>query len=145
MLVKNPIKSYVSSFQVKTRTLRIGIVNIFCSVGVPIGSALSGVLYQKLGFYGVYTIATVLYVLGFVYGLVFIKEPKPETSVQSQESPKDQLSFLGLIKDFFNPSHIKETIRVTFKEGQHNRRLRIVLLMVIVIVITGPFHGLYML
>jgi len=127
------------------RTLRIGIVNVFCSVGVPIGSALSGVLYKKLGFYGVYTIATVLYVLGFLYGVVFIKEPEPKTSVQNQEPPKDQMSFLDFIKDFFNPSHIKETVQVTFKKRQHNRRLRIILLMVVVIVITGPLHGLYML
>lgn len=127
------------------RTLRIGIVNVFCSVGVPIGTALSGVLFRELGFYGVYTIATVLYIFGFVYGMVFIKETKPEMRIESKEPSKDTSSCLDFIKDFFSLSHIKEAVRVTFKEGQHNRRLRIVSLMVVVIVVMGPLHGLYML
>lgn len=126
------------------RTLRIGIVNVFCSVGVPIGTALSGVLFRELGFYGVYTIATVLYIFAFVYGMVFIKETKPEVSIESKAPPSNDSNTtccLEFIRDFFSLSHIKEAVRVTFKEGQHNRRLRIISLMVVVIVVMGPLHG----
>lgn len=122
------------------RTLRIGVVNVFCSVGVPIGTALSGILFRELGFYGVYTIATVLYIFSFVYGMIFIKETKPAISMESKE-PVQDTSCLYLVKDFFSLSHIREAIRVAFKEGQHNRRLRIVSLMVVVIVVMGPLHG----
>lgn len=128
-------------FQVKMRTLRIGIVNVFCSVGVPIGTALSGVLFRELGFYGVYIIATVLYIFAFVYGMVFIKETKPDVNIESKEPPRNT-SCVDFVQDFFSLSHIKEAIRVTFKEGQHNRRLRIISLMVVVIVVMGPLHGL---
>lgn len=134
------------------RTLRIGIVNVFCSVGVPIGTALSGVLFRELGFYGVYTIATVLYVFAFVYGMLFIKETKPEHGLDSKAPPlpppspsrspsSSTSSCLAFVQDFFSLSHIKEAVRVTFKEGQHNRRLRIISLMVVVIVVMGPLHG----
>lgn len=127
------------------RTLRIGIVNVFCSVGVPIGTALSGILFRELGFYGVYTIATVLYVFAFVYGMVFIKETKPEVVIMETKEPtrNDNTSCLDFIKDFFSLSHIKEAVRVTFKEGEHNRRLRIISLMVVIIVVMGPLHGSY--
>lgn len=124
------------------RTLRIGIVNVFCSVGVPIGTALSGILFRELGFYGVYIIATVLYIFAFIYGMVFIKETKPEICIDSKE-PLKNTSCLDFIQDFFSLSHIKEAVRVTFKEGQHNRRLRIISLMVVVIVVMGPLHGSY--
>jgi len=127
---------------VKMRTLRIGIVNVFCSVGVPIGTALSGVLFRELGFYGVYIIATVLYVFAFVYGMVFIKETKPPaSSAVEYKTPAGDASCVDFVRDFFSLSHIKEAVRVTFKEGEHNRRLRIISLMVVVIVVMGPLHG----
>jgi PCFT/HCP family folate transporter-like MFS transporter 1/3 len=107
---------------------------------VPIGTVLSGVLFRELGFYGVYIIATILYIFAFVYGMVFIKETKPEISIESKEPPRDT-SCVDFLKDFFSLSHIKEAVRVTFKEGQYNRRLRIIALMVVVIVVMGPLHG----
>lgn len=43
--------SYVADVTDKdSRTLRIGIVNVFCSLGIPIGMALSGVLYKRIGY-----------------------------------------------------------------------------------------------
>jgi len=128
------------AFQVKYRTLRIGIANVFYSVAVPIGTALSGVLFRGLGFYGVYTIAIVMYAFTISYGWIFIKEPKPEICLESKEPPKSTSCFY-LIEDFFSLSNIKEAIRVTFKEGQHNRRLRIISLLVVVIVVMGPLYG----
>ncbi|XP_050538920.1 solute carrier family 46 member 3-like [Daktulosphaira vitifoliae] len=133
--------SYVGDVSsVKMRTLRIGVVNVFCFVGIPVGTALSGVLFKKLGFYGVYTIATVLYILSFTYGLFFIKEKKPEVHIDDNKQPAE-ISCIYLVKDFFNVGHIKEAIRIVFKGGQHNRRLRIILLMVVVIVANGPIYG----
>ncbi|XP_025206750.1 uncharacterized protein LOC112602730 [Melanaphis sacchari] len=135
------IFSYIGDVSsVKYRTLRIGIANVFYSVAVPIGTALSGVLFRALGFYGVYIIAIVMYIFTITYGVIFIKETKPETSFESKEPPKSTSCFY-LIEDFFSLSNIKEAIRVTFKEGQHNRRLRIISLLVVVIVVMGPLYG----
>lgn len=58
------------------RTLRIGIVNLFHSVGVPVGAALSGILVRKIGLYGVFSVSATLYVLSFMYGFFRIKEVK---------------------------------------------------------------------
>jgi len=131
---------FLLDFQVKYRTLRIGIANVFYSVAVPIGTALSGVLLRGLGFYGVYIIAIAMYTFTITYGVIFIKETKPETCFESKEQPKPTSRFY-LIEDFFSLSNIKEAISVTFKEGQHNRKLRIISLLVVVIVVMGPLYG----
>lgn len=71
------IFSYIGDVTtLETRTLRIGVVNVFCSIGIPIGTALSGVLYKQIGFYGVFSLAALLYVFSFTYGLFRIKEAK---------------------------------------------------------------------
>lgn len=136
--------SYVGDITtVKTRTLRIGVVNVFCSVGVPIGTALSGVLYRELGLYGVYTISSLLYIFSFFYGVFAISESgnKPEKvkpKGNDQVEPVRKGCSLG---KFFDLHHVRETFKVTFKDDGHSRRLRIILLMVVVIVVMGPLHG----
>ncbi|XP_026676221.1 uncharacterized protein LOC103505018 [Diaphorina citri] len=106
--------SYIGNVAtVETRTLRIGVVNIFCSVGIPIGIALSGVILKHTGYYGVYSISLVLYTFSFIYGVFFIYElppnytqdatsgglpSKPPTSDGLPSKPEN-VSFL---KDFFD-------------------------------------------
>jgi MFS transporter, PCFT/HCP family, solute carrier family 46, member 3 len=58
------------------RTLRIGVVNLFYSVGVPVGAALSGILVRKIGLYGVFSLSASMYILSFFYGFYRIKEVK---------------------------------------------------------------------
>jgi len=137
------IFSYIGDVSsVKYRTLRIGIASVFFSVAVPIGTALSGILFQQLGFFGVYSIALVLYSFTIVYGIVFIKETRPEIRADDCKEPSPApMSRLHLVKDFFRLNNIQEAVRVTFKEGQHNRKLRIISLMVVVFVVMGPLHG----
>ncbi|VVD00390.1 unnamed protein product [Leptidea sinapis] len=69
------------------RTLRIGIVNLFYSLGVPVGAALSGIL------------------------------------------------------DFFDMRYVKDTMMVAFKTGPNNRRLRVIMLVVVLCVVIGPIYG----
>ncbi|XP_055594457.1 tetracycline resistance protein, class A-like [Uranotaenia lowii] len=122
------------------RTLRIGIVNLCFSLGVPIGMAFSGILLKKIGFYGVFSISAALYLFAFFYGVIFLKE----TNVRSSEvSEKDQLRLQekGLLADFFDKKHVVQTFRVAFKKGENQRRLRVIMLMIVVMVVIGPMHG----
>ncbi|XP_043267795.1 solute carrier family 46 member 3-like [Venturia canescens] len=134
------IFSYIGDITtVESRTLRIGAVNVFLSLGVPIGMALSGILYLKIGFYGVFAISTVCYVLAFVYGLVVIKEaPRPPQAVLAKGK---EMSACATVIDFFSIRHINETFRVAFKKGANNRQQRVIVLMVIVMVVIGPMYG----
>ncbi|KAG9432274.1 solute carrier family 46 member 3 isoform X1 [Apis mellifera carnica] len=134
--------SYIADItSVESRTLRIGAANVFLSLGVPIGMALSGILYLKLGFYGVFSISTVCYVLSFIYGLVVIKEPPKPHLRKMEKADNERMSVCASILDFFAFKHIEETFRVAFKQGRNNRQKRVLVLMVIVMVVIGPLYG----
>ncbi|CAG9787165.1 unnamed protein product [Diatraea saccharalis] len=163
------------------RTLRIGVVNLFYSVGVPVGAALSGILVRKIGLYGVFSISASLYILSFFYGFYRIKEvkrpelstfdgttstesvwmrfcgiiklePKKEKSIQEEKereitaenkegkkkSPRNCCEWLRM---FFDLRYVKETMMVAFKPGPNNRRLRVIMLVVVLCVVIGPIYG----
>lgn len=120
---------------VETRTLRIGIVNVFCSLGLPIGIALSGVLYKKIGFYGVFSSSAVMYIIAFLYGLYKVKEPKKKDVPTLPNVP------CAFLRDFFDVRHLADTFKVVFKKGENNRRKKVMLLMLVVMVVIGPMHG----
>lgn len=129
--------SYVSEITtVEMRTLRIGAVNMFSNVCLTIGIALSGVLYKNIGFYGVYSLGLALYTVGILYGSFRIKDV-PAGQVKDKTATETK-SFLA---DFFNVEAVKDTIKVAFKEGKKNRKKRICLIMILVMVIIGPIHG----
>lgn len=69
--------SYIGDITTKeNRTYRVGLVNMFMSLGYPIGSALSGVILSWVGYYGVFLISASLYLFSLVYGYYFLEEPQ---------------------------------------------------------------------
>lgn len=145
------IFSYIGDVTtIKTRTLRIGVVNVFTSIGIPIGTALSGVLYKQIGYYGVFSLSGSMYVFSFFYGYFRIRETKKPvkeellTEKPTEIGPEEQGLWgkvVHFLKDFFNSEHIKDTMNVAFKEGSNNRKKRVILLMIVVMVVIGPMHG----
>ncbi|KDR19441.1 hypothetical protein L798_06215, partial [Zootermopsis nevadensis] len=137
------IFSYIADVtSVEMRTLRIGIVNLFVSLGVPVGMALSGVLYKEIGFYGIFSISATMYVMSFCYGLFRIKEsPRQKTEEERKTQQASKQQTCGFLRDFFDIRHISETFRVAFKDGKNNRKRRVIMLMIACMVIIGPLHG----
>ncbi|KAL3278137.1 hypothetical protein HHI36_013480 [Cryptolaemus montrouzieri] len=119
---------------VEMRTLRIGIVNVICSLGIPIGLALSGIMYKKIGFYGVFASAAVMYIIALYYGITSIKETK-KVDVPTLESGS-----CAFVRDFFDVKHLYRTFEVAFKKGENKRRKKVMLLMLVVMVVIGPMH-----
>lgn len=70
-----------------------------------------------------------------MYGVFLVKEPKQRTVEEKSIVKK------GLLEDFFNKEHVVETFRVAFKKGHNQRRTRVIMLMVVVMVVIGPLHG----
>lgn len=69
--------SYIGDITtVEERTYRVGIVNLWMSLGYPIGSALSGVLLRWIGYYGVFATSGILYLFSLVYGYFYLDDPK---------------------------------------------------------------------
>ncbi|KPJ08369.1 Solute carrier family 46 member 3 [Papilio machaon] len=131
------IFSYIADVTTEEqRTLRIGIVNLFYSLGVPVGAALSGILVRKIGLYGVFSISATLYVLSFIYGFFRIKEVK-----RTDLNVKPTNNCCEWLRDFFDIRYVKDTIMVAFKRGPNNRRLRVIMLVVVLCVVIGPIYG----
>lgn len=60
----------------ESRTFRVGIANLCLTAGGPIGSVLSGVLLKHIGYYGVFSLSSLLYIISIVYGFYYIEDPK---------------------------------------------------------------------
>jgi PCFT/HCP family folate transporter-like MFS transporter 1/3 len=137
------IFSYIADVTtIEMRTLRIGIVNLFVSLGVPVGMALSGVLYAQIGFYGIFSISATMYVMSFCYGFFRVKEaPRQKTEEEKKRQEAFKHQRCGFVRDFFDIRHISDTFRVAFKEGKNNRKRRVIMLMIACMVIIGPLHG----
>ncbi|KPI98099.1 Proton-coupled folate transporter [Papilio xuthus] len=68
--------SYISDItSEESRTFRVGMVNICLTAGLPVGIGLSGILLQRLGYYGIFSVTAVLFFLVLTYGCFFLKEP----------------------------------------------------------------------
>lgn len=59
----------------ESRTFRVGVANLCLTAGGPIGTALSGILLEKIGYYGVFSISSVLCLFSIIYGMYYIKDP----------------------------------------------------------------------
>lgn len=67
--------SYISDItSEEDRTFRVGLVNFCMTVGLPIGIGLSGFLLQRLGYYAIFSMTTVLFTLVFTYGCLCLKD-----------------------------------------------------------------------
>lgn len=68
--------SYISDItEEKDRTYRVGLVNICMTAGVPIGLGLSGIILKYVGYYGVFSMTAILFLMCILYGMIFLKEP----------------------------------------------------------------------
>ncbi|XP_055371700.1 solute carrier family 46 member 3 isoform X2 [Condylostylus longicornis] len=118
------------------RTLRIGILNLCFSLGVPFGMAFSGILLKEIGFYGIFSISAALYLIAFLYGLFYVEEPIKKSKEELAKVTKS-----NFIADFFDKKHVVDTFKVAFKKGANKRRIRVIMLMIVVMVVIGPLHG----
>lgn len=91
--------------------------------------------FRKIGFYGIFSLSATLYFIAFCYGLFFLKEV-PQTNAQRMLVKKK-----NILADFFDRKHVVETFEVAFKKGHNQRRKRVIMLMIVVMVVIGPMHG----
>jgi len=59
------------------RTFRIGMFAFFATLAAPVATAVSGYVHESLGYLGVYSLVTVLYILAILYAFRRFKEPTP--------------------------------------------------------------------
>lgn len=108
--------------------------------------------FRKIGFYGVFTLSGIFYIVAFLYGYFYVKEvpPNPDTNLDNKKTKQLESKSIktasvgqkkGVIADFFDLQHVYETLRIAFKSDVKYRRLKVILIMIIVFIIFGPQHG----
>lgn len=124
--------SYMSDVtNLENRTFRIGIVAVIVTLSIPIGSALSGVLTEAIGYYGIFGSNIVLFVIGFIHTYFRVHDIK---KVETEGT------FLEKLKLFFHPKNIWDTVSLVIMS--RGRRLAQVLLVICAhIIIIGPVFG----
>lgn len=66
--------SYISDItDEESRTFRVGLVNLCMTAGIPIGTALSGILLKIWGYYGIFLLSGTIYLVTFTYGCIYLK------------------------------------------------------------------------
>lgn len=77
--------------------------------------------------------------MAFIYATFCLKDsPRPVVTDASKDFK--QKSFLA---DFFDREHIYNTFKVAFKHGERDRRVKVIMLMIVVMIVIGPYHGKY--
>lgn len=115
------------------RTFRIGIVHTLFCICVTIGSALSGVIYKGIGFYGVFALSLVLYALSGLYAYYKVKE---ESSIEIKTRTKYEL-----VKDVVNLKKTLSTFNFLVQPNRAIQRKQIFVIMLLAILVLGPFAG----
>lgn len=105
------------------------------AISMAIGTSLSGIVYNKLGFYGAYGISSVLIIIGLVYGLLFVEEITPIAVVDENKS------FRTTITEFFDFTQITHSLKTTFKKRPDIQRLKIIVLLIILMANAGTNNG----
>lgn len=117
------------------RTFRIGALNAVMAVSMAIGTSMSGIIYNKLGFYGAYLTTSALIIIGLVYGLLFVKDVTPVTEMDKNKSYRTTIS------EFLDFTHITQSFTTTFKQRPNSQRMRIIILLIIFMASSGVTAG----
>ncbi|KPJ09702.1 Proton-coupled folate transporter [Papilio machaon] len=124
--------SYIADVTtVESRTFRIGVVAVIVTLGIPLGSSISGVLTEAVGYYGIFGIGTLLYVLAFLQTYFRVHDVR---RVEMEGTFKEK------VIQFFHPKHVWDTISLLFTSARI-QLIQIVLVICAHIVIIGPVYG----
>ena len=94
-------------------------------------------ILRLIGFYGIFSISASFYVIALIYGIFYVEEPP----IKINEKQKLKAANRSLLADFFDKEHVVETFKVAFKKGENQRRLRVSMILIVVMVVIGPMHG----
>ncbi|XP_026328952.1 proton-coupled folate transporter-like [Hyposmocoma kahamanoa] len=118
----------------ESRTFRMGVASLCLTAGRPIGMALSGILLERIGYYGVFSLSSLLYIFSLLYGIYYMEDPKLPT-------PKEITENKGFVKTFFDLRHVKDTATVVLKKGPNRRKIKSIMILVCLAIVDGPNMG----
>lgn len=127
------IYSYIVDVSsVKMRTIRVGVVRLLMHFSNIVTRAVSGILFQHVGYYGILATVLVSAILGLIYGLFCVVEPKRSKNSKSER---------GNIHDVFNLNHAVDTFSILIKEKRGNNLRSIQIIISSLFIYHGAING----
>ncbi|CAH1117021.1 unnamed protein product [Phaedon cochleariae] len=114
----------------KTRTFRLGIVQIVISATVPLVNSFCGILFLEIGYVGVLSVSTAMLVSALVYGTFWIEEKVSKKAVRVCE-----------LSNVFDHRHAFDTFRIMFKGAAGVCQARLVVLVLVIFTHRCAFEG----
>ncbi|CAH2075028.1 unnamed protein product, partial [Iphiclides podalirius] len=91
--------------------------------------------FRKMGYYGIFSMTAILFVLVLTYGCFCLKEPDEWL----REKGLPVVDRTGTPKvSFFNISHVSDTVAVATRKRPSNRRVKVILTLFSVFILYGP-------
>lgn len=116
---------------VKMRTLRLGIVQLVLSVTSPFVSSFAGILFLRIGYYGVLNVTMIILLVAFCYGLFHIKEYETKCDKPVNE----------IVRNVFDMKYPLDTLRILFKKTPGHDRNNFGLMIALIIIYRAAFDG----
>ncbi len=111
-----------------TRTTRLTLLSLIDMVCLPLGSASSGFLMRKYGFFVTYSLCLLL-TCGALFSSFFIKDVS--------ETPKKRATFCSI----FDLRNIANSFKIVFQNKTNRQRWTIVVLFMVTIMVYFPLEG----
>ncbi|CAG9564020.1 unnamed protein product [Danaus chrysippus] len=116
---------------VENRTFRMGCVAVIVTLGIPLGTSISGVLIQLVGYYGIFGIGVVFFTFGFLQTWFRVHDVRNEPL---------RGTFVEKLLDFFNPLNAWDTLSLLFIP-RTKKLIPIWLVVWAHIIVMGPVFG----
>lgn len=124
--------SYIADISpVDMRTLRLGIVQLVLSVTSPFVSSFSGILFLRIGYYGILNITFLILLVAFCYGLFYINEENTRSDKPVNE----------ILRNIFDIKYPLDTLRLLYKKSPENDRNNFSLMIAVIIIYRAAFDG----
>ncbi|XP_041976386.1 proton-coupled folate transporter-like [Aricia agestis] len=122
----------------QSRTFRMGLLTLGLSISFPIGMGISGIILRYTGYYGVFGIPATMQLLNFLYICFFIKD---KSTLREKKSKNNRPRWVQFLIQFFNLQSLKDMLGLLLKRRPNNQRMKLILIMIAVCLINGPFWG----
>ncbi|XP_045119470.1 solute carrier family 46 member 3-like [Portunus trituberculatus] len=132
--------SYVSDItRLRSRTTRIALVDLGFSLGSPIGILLSSVVFYYVGYLGIYSCGTCVFVIALLYVLVCVRDTRGASV--TNEGFEGTTRRIRMCVDLLDTGNVRRSFATAFKRRPHKGRAKVLLLIAAMCLMVTEFGG----
>ncbi|KAK8379478.1 hypothetical protein O3P69_019408 [Scylla paramamosain] len=137
--------SYVSDItRVRSRTTRIALLDLGFSLGSPIGILLSSIVYYYIGYLGIYTSGTCIFIIALLYVITCVKDTKGPSANPAGLQQTSGVAMGRMCADLFDTDNVRRSFATAFKRRPHKGRAKVLLLIAAMCLMVMEFGGIGM-